>query len=42
MPRNLNYSSPRLKSGSETWAYQGSGSLDGQTPNSHNLTVPAG
>jgi hypothetical protein len=42
MPRHINYSSPRLKTGSETWNYQGSGSLNGQTPSSCTLTVPAG
>ncbi len=42
MPISINRSTPRLKNGAETWNYQGSGSLNGQTPNSHNLTIPAG
>lgn len=42
MPISVNRSSPRLKNGSETWNYQGSGSLNGQNPNSHYLTIPSG
>lgn len=41
-PIYISHSFPRLKNGSEAWDYQGSGSLNGQTPNSYSLTIPSG